>query len=343
VQKVLYGVGAFFALLLLGGFALPSQIRFIVTADIDAPRATVFALVNDMQRANLWWSVTETDPNAKIVFSGPPRGIGSTITWDGSIAGSGNQSIIDSRPFEFVATKINAGEESESRTWFELNDGTGFTRVAWGFEHDYGSNIVGRYFGLMVTGVIRKDYEKALTGLRELAESLPRADFGGVEIEHLVVAASDIAYLRTSSTPAAGATSEAMGAALFEVLNFIDEHGLAEAGAPISIARAFSGSELRFDSAIPVRGISDATPRTNTGVRIGHTYGGSVIRVKHVGSYRTLGETHRKIAAYLAALGIERNGDSWESYVSDPTKTVEAELLTYIYYPIKFNPIKIPI
>ena len=48
----------------------------------------------------------------------------------------------------------------------------------------------------------------------------------------------------------------------------------------------------------------------------------------------TLGATHRKIAAYLAALGIERAGDAWESYVSDPTKVPESELLTYVYYPI---------
>ena len=42
-----------------------------------------------------------------------------------------------------------------------------------------------------------------------------------------------------------------------------------------------------------------------------------------------------KIAAYLAALGIKRNGDAWESYVSDPTKVAEADLLTYVYYPIR--------
>ncbi len=335
MQKVLFGVGVFVALLLLGGLALPSHSRFVVTADIDAPRATVFALVNDMRRKDLWSPVTATDPNARIIFSGPARGVGSTLTWDGSIAGSGTQSITVSRPFEFVATVINAGEAGESRTWFELADGVGFTRVLWGFEHDYGLNVVGRYFGLMVTGVIRRDYEKHLGGLRMLAESLPRADFTDVELEQLVVEPTDIAFMRTTAAPAAGATSEAMGAALFEVLSFIDDNGLSEAGAPISIARAFSGAELRFDSAIPVRGVVDATPRADSGVRIGRTYGGTVIRAQHRGSYRTLSDTHRKIAAYLAALGIERNGDSWESYVSDPTRTDEADLLTFIYYPIR--------
>ncbi len=335
MQKVLYGVGVLVALFLVVGFVLPSQSRFVVTTDIDAPRATVFALVNDLRRSDLWSPVTATDPNARVIFSGPARGVGSTLTWDGSIVGSGTQMISKSRPNKFVETIINASEASESRTWFKLTDGVGFTRVQWGFEHDYGLNVVGRYFGLMVTGVIRRDYEKGLAGLRELAESLPRADFARIEIEHLVVEAADIAYMSTTSAPAAGATSEAMGMALFKVLSFIDEHGLSEAGAPISIARAFSGAELRFDSAIPVRGVTGATPREASGVRIGRTYGGRVIRVQHLGSYRRLGETHRKIAAYLAALGIERNGDSWESYVSDPTKTDEAELLTYIYYPIR--------
>ena len=69
-------------------------------------------------------------------------------------------------------------------------------------------------------------------------------------------------------------------------------------------------------------------------MRIGTTYAGNVIRVRHVGSYRTLGATHRKIGAYLATLGIERAGAAWESYVSDPTKVPESELVTYVYYPI---------
>ena len=90
-----------------------------------------------------------------------------------------------------------------------------------------------------------------------------------------------------------------------------------------------------FDAAIPIRGVTDDMPRDGPGVKIGTTYGGPVIRIRHIGSYRDLTSTHRKIAAYLAALGIERNGPAWESYVSDPAKVVEQELLTYIYYPVR--------
>ena len=99
--------------------------------------------------------------------------------------------------------------------------------------------------------------------------------------------------------------------------------------------RGFAGSQLRFDAAIPVRGVTDAKPGDRAIVKLGETYSGPAIRVRHVGSYRQLGATHRKIAAYIAALGLERNGDAWETYVSDPTRVPEARLLTDVYYPVR--------
>ena len=106
----------------------------------------------------------------------------------------------------------------------------------------------------------------------------------------------------------------------------------------MAISRSFSGAKLHFDAGIPVSGVTDQTPRNSSGVRIGLTHGGNVLRVKHRGSYRRLNESHRKIAAYLAALGIERDGDSWESYVHDPTQVEEGKLLTYLYYPVRDEP-----
>jgi effector-binding domain-containing protein len=317
------------------GFAMPRTHSFEVTTEIDAQPATVFALVNDFQRFSLWAPWADSDPNARFIYSGNNRGVGAAMTWDGAILGSGTQTITESRPFEYVGIAMNPGETGEARSWFRLEPGVGPTIVHWGFEVDHGMNMVGRYFASMLGSVVARDYQVGLAGLEELAESLPSADFSDIEIEHLVVEPIEIAYLPTTSRPEPAAISEAMGKAYFEILTFIDEHDLQDAGAPMSITRTFSGSELVFDAAIPVRGLTEATPRDGSGVRLGQTYGGPVIRIRHIGSYRDLGTTHRKITAYLAALGIERNGAAWESYVSDPGNTPEAELLTFVYYPIK--------
>lgn len=335
VQKVLYWIMASFAVVIVVGFALPRTHSFEATAEIDAQPATVFALVNDFRRFSLWAPWADSDPNARFIYSGNSRGAGASMTWDGAIIGSGTQAITESRPFDYVGIVMNPGEAGEARSWFRLVPGTGTTIVHWGFEVDYGMNIVGRYFASMLGSVVARDYQAGLAGLKELAESLPRADFSNLEIEHLVVEPIEIAYLPTTSRPEPAAISEAMGKAYFEILTFIDERGLQEAGAPMSITRTFSGSELVFDSAIPVRGVTETTSTDGAAVKLGKTYGGPAIRVRHVGSYRDLSVTHRKITAYLAALGIERNGAAWESYVSDPSTTPETELLTYVYYPIK--------
>jgi effector-binding domain-containing protein/carbon monoxide dehydrogenase subunit G len=335
VQKFLYVIGAFVALLVVVGLFLPRHSRVEVSTRVDAPPATVFALLNDFRRVDLWSPRTATDPNARVIFSGPNRGVGATVTWDGVIVGSGTQTIVESRANEHVATMINPGEPGEARTWFDIGREDGRTRVTWGFAHDHGLNLVGRYFALLLSGVVKREYESGIAALKELAESLPRTDFGSLDVEHLLVEPLQIAYLPTTSLPEPAAISEAMGKAYFEILSFIDRHGLAEAGAPLSIVRGFAGSQLRFDAAIPVRSVTDATPREGTAVKLGTTYSGTAIRIRHTGSYRQLGNTHRKIAAYLAALGLERNGDAWETYISDPTRVPEAELLTEVYYPVR--------
>ncbi len=335
MHKILYGIFAAIALLILIGFTLPRTHRVEVSAEIDAPPATVFAQVNDFRRFTLWAPWAETDPNARFIYSGNSRGEGATVTWDGAVIGSGVQTIVESRPFDYVGIVMNPGEPGEARSWVRLAPGTGTTIIHWGFEADYGMNVVGRYFAAMLGSVVARDYQAGLENLKQLAESLPAADFSDLDVEHLVVEPVDIAFLPTVSRPEPSAMSEAMGEAYFRILSFIDENGLEDAGAPLSITRGFRGAELVFDSAIPVRGLDDDTPRDGAGVKIGETYGGVVIRVRHVGSYRELGATHRKIAAYLAALGIERNGDAWESYVSDPGKVAEDDLVTLIFYPIR--------
>jgi effector-binding domain-containing protein len=338
VQKLLYGIGGVVVLFLIVGLLLPRQSHFVVDRAIGAPPATVFAQLNDFRRVQLWSPAANIDPNAEFQYSGPARGAGASVNWDGPIAGSGTQTIVESRPYDYVSTLVNAGEPGEARTWFELEPAAGGTRLRWGFEHDYGFNLVGRYVGLFLTGIVRREYARGLEQLAALAEGLPAADFSDLEIERVRVEPREIAYESRQSAPDAASLSRALGAAYFDILNFMAAHELAAAGPPLSIARQYRGSRLAFDAGIPVTGVSADTPREENSVRLGRMDGGDALRVAHTGSYRSLAATHRKIAAYLAALGIERDGDSWESYVSDPAIVPEAELLTYVYYPVRDEP-----
>jgi len=335
VQKLIYGIGAFLVLLLVIGLFLPQTNRIEVSVEIDAHPATVFAQINDFRRFSQWSPWSSTDPDVNISYSGARRGEGAIMNWNGAVIGSGRQVIIESRPYERVAITMNPDETGEAMSWFDLAPGIGTTIVTRNFEIDFGMNVVGRYFAPLMGGVVAREYHDGLIRLKELAEGLPAADFGNLEVEHLVVEATDIAYLPSSSRPEPAAISEALGKAYFQILTFIADNGLSSAGAPLSIHRPYRGSELGFDAAIPLRGVNASTPRETVGVRITQSYAGPVIRVRHTGSYAGLTATHRKISAYLAALGLERDGAAWESYVSDPGKVPERELQTDIFYPIR--------
>ncbi len=333
-RKIACSAAGGLAVLIVIGLLLPSTPHVERQILIQAPPATVFALVNDFHQINKWSPWLDTDPNALYTISGPARGVGATLTWDGQIVGQGSQVITISEPSFRIVSKLDLDSPGQTTGTFEFLQTEKGTHVIWSFDSEFGLNLVGRYFGLMLDGIVGPDYEKGLQNLKTMAELLPQADFSDVEIEHQTVEAMDIVYLPARSVPNAAAISAALGDAYFELLNFIDKHDLQAAGAPMSLSGSFDGSELLFDAAIPIRGTTADIEESSSSVRLGHTYAGRVIRVKHVGAYRSLGRTHDKISAYLAALGIQRNGNPWESYVSDPTRVAAEELLTYVYYPI---------
>lgn len=334
-RKILYTAGTIALLLVIVGVFLPSTSHVERETTIDAPAATVFALLSDVHRVQEWSPWIASEPNVSTQFSGPSRGVGAAIRWNSPTGGTGSQTIIESIPFERVVTAMNAGSDGPSRTTFILEAVENGTRVRWSFDADFGIDLVQRYLRPVLAGRVGRNYEQGLANLKSMAESLPRADFSDLQIEHLNIEPAPIAYLTTTSLPNSVAISEAMGEAYFKVLSFMDRHGLQEAGAPLSISRDFSGAQLVFDAAIPLRSGGAITSESASGVRLGQTYGGPAIRVTHVGSYDDLGRTHEKIAAYLAAYGIERNGDAWESYESDPARTVESKLRTFVYYPVR--------
>ena len=332
-RKWLWIAGTSLALLLTG-LLLPSRAQVERQVEIDARAEMVFALLNDFRWVAEWSLKTADDPNARTDISGPPRGLAASRTWEGTIAGRGSETITISEPHSRVETRITGDGGRAATSAFHITAAGTTTSVTWTYVRDYGFNLAGRYFGLFLSVIVGTTMEQELARLASLAKSLPAVGFADLEVDRMFVEAQEIAYRRTSSFPEATAISEAMGDAYFEILRFMDRFGLAENGAPMSITRNFSGSELVFDAAIPVRNISADTPASADNVSLGATYEGPAIRVRHIGPYSALGRTHDKIAAYLAAMRLARNGDAWESYVSDPTRTEESELQTYIYYPV---------
>ena len=107
------------------------------------------------------------------------------------------------------------------------------------------------------------------------------------------------------------------------------------AGPPVTIDTGATSAGYLFDAAIPVDRGPDKPIPPDSRVQLKQTYGGKVLKVALRGPYSQITSTYDKIEAYIAAHGIETNGQPWEEYVNDPMTVKESEILTNIYFPIK--------
>ena len=72
IGGALYGVGR---------FLLPNNLAVTRDITIERPRASVFAMVNDLQIAKEWSPYYARDPDAEYSFSGEGPGAGQTMRW----------------------------------------------------------------------------------------------------------------------------------------------------------------------------------------------------------------------------------------------------------------------
>jgi len=336
-RKVLLGIGGLLILLTLVAYLLPRSVHVERSTVIAAPRATVFTIVNSFTHFNKWSPWAALDPNAKYTYEGPVAGVGPRMIWvgDPSTMGSGSQIITASTPWETVTTDIDFGPQGRATGRFTLTAQGPATHVVWALDTDLGMNPVSRYFGLMFDGMIGRDFEKGLAGLKKLAEGMPKGDFAELAVETVDVAPVTVAYVPTSSGRDDASIAAAIGKAYGEIGAFMKANKLTMTSAPMTINTKWTDASYEFEAAVPVDKAPAKAIPADSPIKVMQTYGGKALKVVHKGAYRNLGLTYDKLSAYLAAHGIAENGDSWAVWVDDPASVPEAGLRTFIFMPVK--------
>ena len=338
VRRIMLLVGALLVVAFAAAYLLPRNVHVERSASIAAPRATLFTVLNSFKQFNKWSPWYELDPAAKYTYEGPGSGAGAKLSWAGNpqTLGSGSQVITASEPYGRVAADVDFGQGGTpaKQVYTLTTEGTG-TKVSWSMDVDLGMNPISRYFGLGFDGMIGKDFDKGLALLKTFAEGLPKADFAGLEIEAASVQPVTVAYVPASSAKDEASVASAIGKALGEVGVFMKAQGLNQAGAPTTIDTGASDTRYFFDAAIPVDRMPLGPIPPQSRVQLKQTYGGKVLKVALRGPYSQIPATYDRIVAYIAAHGIETNGNPWDEFANDPTTVKESEILTNIYFPIK--------
>lgn len=339
LRGLLLGIFVLITAAVVVGFLLPNSARLERSIVIERPPSTVFTVLNGFRHLKDWSPWTRMDPAMQGRAEGPTSGVGARYVWTSTQeqVGSGSQEIVESVPYERIAIRlVFSGMESSNLARFEITPQGEATKVVWSYETEFGSSLLGRYFGLMLERMIGPDYERGLAQLKAHVETLPASDFSDVMVETVEVVAMPIAYVSGRSNTRPADIARAYAAAYAKLSSALSREGIKPAGPVLAIGRSWDADRgvYEFDAAVPVpSNTKDLGPDRE--IKLGQTYAGTVLKTTHRGSYSGLGAHLQKLMAYKAALGMDDNGAPWDVYVSDASKTRESELITETYVPVR--------
>jgi hypothetical protein len=173
--KILLALGAMVAAILVYAALKEPQAEVAREISILSTPEKLFPYLNNSQKANDWMPWKDSDPGVKILFSGPPEGIGSKSTWDSSgKMGTGSAEVIESIPNKLVKSKLEYTKPmvmSQIATMALTQTANGEVRVRWSVTGH--NSFLFRLIGIFVSmdKMVGDEFEKGLLKLKKSAES----------------------------------------------------------------------------------------------------------------------------------------------------------------------------
>ncbi|QOC21145.1 SRPBCC family protein [Wenzhouxiangella sp. AB-CW3] len=173
LRRLLVILLAVVIVLVIVGFMLPRTVAVERDRVFDHPRENLFAVLSDLRHFTQWspWLADEAPDSFRL--EGRPSGIGSTLVWrEEADVGASRMWITSIDPLQRIDYALEFGDR-QARGWFVIEDDVDGYRVRWGMGIQSGTfDLVGRYLGLLLPGMIGRSYEE---GLDDLADYLDAA------------------------------------------------------------------------------------------------------------------------------------------------------------------------
>ena len=171
VQWVLAVVGAIALALVLGGLFVPSSFKVERSTQINAPADRIYDYVVEPRKWKDWSVWSRRDPQMRIVYSGPPFGMGARWSWESKEEGSGSMEftrVDPNRRVEYALSFPAFNMRSTGAITMEPS-GNG-TRVTWTNGGDVGGNPLKHYLAAAMDHMVGPDFEQGLANLKTVAE-----------------------------------------------------------------------------------------------------------------------------------------------------------------------------
>jgi hypothetical protein len=218
LKKILIGVAALVAFLIVFIATRPASFRVERTVSMTAPAEVVFPLVNDFHNWDRWSPWAKKDPNQQTTHSGAAMGQGAEYSWAGNgKVGEGRMTVTDSRPNERVGIKLEFLKpwEATNAVDFTFEPTGDEVRVTWGMTGHH--NFMGKAASLFMSmdSMVGKDFEQGLASMKLAAEADARklSDARAAQAAQAAAAEAAAAEAAAAATTAAASATAAPASA----------------------------------------------------------------------------------------------------------------------------------
>lgn len=168
VLLVAAGIGGLFAV----AATRPDTFQVSRSLAIKAAPEKLFPLINDLRTFNSWNPFVTSDPDVKLVYSGPPSGPGAASAFGPGKGGTGTLSIVEAAPPSKVVMALDMTRplEAQNRVEFTLRPQGDATQVTWTMSG--GVPLVGKVVHLLIDmdKMVGGQFDKGLADLKAKAE-----------------------------------------------------------------------------------------------------------------------------------------------------------------------------
>jgi hypothetical protein len=177
--KIVKGIGialiAFFALIVIVGLLLPSELTIERSVRIKAPAGSIYPLISDFRSGwTRWNTFDDEDPGIRYTYEGPASGVGAVQKWTSDRMGDGVMTITRADPEKGVEFDLVIGPQPFALKGSLLMEPEGgATRLEWTDRLDLGKSPFRRLMGPLLGKMIGSSFERSLDTIRQLAEASP--------------------------------------------------------------------------------------------------------------------------------------------------------------------------
>ncbi len=298
---------------------------------IAADKETVKKIVQDFNSWNSWSPWTVAEPNCKMEISGVAGESGHTMSWDGEIIGSGNNTLVSNEDGKLAYDlRFIKPFKSKAVTSFLFEEKNGETTVTWTMD----SSMPFFLFFMVKTmkNWIGMDYKRGLRMLKEIVEK------GSIQATTTNAGMTDVeafSYVGIQRTVGFDDIAEKMPKDFDQLIQDIVVKQGKSAKHWLSL---YPKVDMKAMTMTYIAAVSDEELKD---VDLGDEYvrgtvnAGTALEIKHNGSYDFVGNAWSMGMMYIRAKKIKQRDIPFEQYWNSPKEVSPEELKTSVFFPVK--------